>query len=458
MFRISALEKTPQSVGAWAAAFAGVVCIRFVLEHFSTTLSQTLPAAIVFVETALFYALAALSTILIASVANGKAAVEAARASVFFLPLMWIGPFFDLLTPWIAGAGARVEFLVFLACVGAYSHAARRDLLRTAMTVALSGGAAWWWLWVSRNVGVEAASRIFVLALFAIAAALLAWSNRSLFAATLRNSRPERVMHYFGMAALGVIAAELNVATAGRVDVPGCLALMLAIYCAWMFAVGVNDIVDIAIDEVSNPDRPLIKGEMTRSAMSELNVFFLTLSLVAAFVAGEACFLLICAFTAAYYIYSAPPLMLKRAPVLATFLISLACLSSALAGYSLASQGGRLAGFPPRLALLIVAGFTFAGTLKDIKDIDGDRAAGIATIPVLLGERRGKVAVGLLTAVCLWSVPLILDLPLLAVTSIPAGVACYVLITRRSYSERPVFVVYLIYLAASAALVTMKVE
>ena len=229
------------------------------------------------------------------------------------------------------------------------------------------------------------------------------------------------------------------------IDVMAFVVLFLAYFCAWIFAVGVNDIVDIEIDRVSNQDRPLVTSTVTEEEVHSANIFFLLWSFIGAFLVGYWAVFAMMLFTAAYYIYSAPPLRLKRVPLLATFFIALASLSATAAGFYFASPDQLAIEFPGRLLLLVIIFFTLITNVKDIKDIDGDRAAGIATIPTMFSEGIGKTVVGAIVVIAFLSVPAILASAALFIPSLIAAGVGYYFVIAEPYHERRIFVLYFIY-------------
>ena len=266
----------------------------------------------------------------------------------------------------------------------------------------------------------------------------------------LRNIRPKRTIHYFIMITGGIVLAAIKngpfILNASDIIALGALAV--SYLCAWLFAVGVNDCADIAIDRISNVGRPLVTGSLTETEMRGGNLFFFSWLLLGGFLSGYWGFFTICAFTAAYYIYSAPPLRLKRIPFLSTFLISIACLAASMAGFYFIDSGKLLSDFPWRAILLTLFFFTLFLNVKDIKDIEGDRKNGVPTIPVIFGERWGREAVGFLVVVAFLSVPVILGKWILFWPSLVAAGLSYLLIMAKPYREWAIFVVYFAYIAA----------
>lgn len=261
--------------------------------------------------------------------------------------------------------------------------------------------------------------------------------------AILANSRLERVLHYWLLVAVGIWAAVSH-ARVNWVTVLAGGVLFLTFYAAWMFAVGVNDLEDVAVDAISNSERPLIRGALTKEEVRTVNGIFLSFALVGGYILGQTILFLVLVFTAAYYIYSAPPLKLKRLPVLATFCISLACLAAVLAGFFFWNDNQHLTAFPFRYVVLIVVGFTLGATLKDIKDIEGDGKAGVRTLATLCGPMWGPRVIGLLVGLGHALVPLLLVRPMLWYIALPCGLASYYFATCTPYKERYLFYVYFV--------------
>ena len=82
----------------------------------------------------------------------------------------------------------------------------------------------------------------------------------------LRNCRPERITSFLLLIGVGICVAiktSYGQPFNNWVDVFALIVLMVAYFCAWIFAVGVNDIVDVDIDRVSNQGRPLVTSTIT---------------------------------------------------------------------------------------------------------------------------------------------------------------------------------------------------
>jgi 4-hydroxybenzoate polyprenyltransferase len=375
-----------------------------------------------------------------------------AALTAYVVVFAWVAwPSLTVLPQWILGSGheAATSASIVSYFLGGQAGSTATEMLHPSVTVPS---------WRAYELAFNSTmSRGFYFAGLGLACLWLWSSDRRHPLSVVRNSRPERVAHYFLLVLLG---AGLAWSAAGDAQPRpigiAVLTLLSAFYCAWMFAVGTNDLADLEIDRVSSPARPLPSGSLDDGTVSSVNLFFLLWSLVGGYLAGNYALFFILVFTAAYWTYSMPPLRLKRVPILATFLISLACLSAAMAGYFVVSGNSDIKAFPARAAALIIIAFTLGATVKDIKDFEGDGRGGIMTLPTLLGEGRGKKAVGALLCASFWLTPGILGLPILSPAAILFGIAAYIIVNRRPYREINVFLLYFAFVAVSTTLIMLS--
>ena len=171
--------------------------------------------------------------------------------------------------------------------------------------------------------------------------------------------------------------------------------LILAAVFAWLASVFLNDRVDLEIDKMTNAQRPLATGEVSGEDYRQLFWLCFIFSLILAITVGVKFFLVILAYQAIGWIYSAWPLRLKRFPIVASFFSALAFALLFLSGFMLLADGQNITRFPHQVFWLLIIAFTISLPIKDLKDIEGDRAEEIWTIPVLLGETWARFAIGL---------------------------------------------------------------
>lgn len=292
-------------------------------------------------------------------------------------------------------------------------------------------------------------SQLFFIISF-IAGMLWSWySYKNILITVLRNSRIERVLFYLSLLALGMLFShEMSSIVFVWTDYLGTIVLFLSWFSAWMFAVHTNDIADIEIDAISNQLRPLPQKTLSVETMRDVGFMWLILSLVGSYIVGYYVFFMNIVFTSAYYLYSAPPLRLKRIPILSSFLISIACLATILAGFFFLSPNKLITLIPTLFVFGIIVMFTLGVNIRDIKDIEGDRATGIQTLPVFFG-RYGKQVSGILLVLSLLLMPIFFISYFLYLTVIPTAIIGYWLCVREPYKEKYIFFLFFIFVLTS---------
>ena len=277
--------------------------------------------------------------------------------------------------------------------------------------------------------------------------------DRQKFLAILKNIRALRVFHYLCMLGIGMFLGYKFMHPENFWDSPFPVLILFtsaySVALAWWWAVGINDYHDLEGDKISNPSRPLVTRTLHSDEYRKVNLIFLVLGLVGAIVIRYQFFVTILITIGLAYIYSAPPLRLKRVLFLATFIIALCSAIVCLAGYILFSNNYSFYGFPPRILFTILVAFTLAFNVIDIKDLQGDRATGTVTLPTLLGEKKGKRVIGILVLLSYFSVPVIFKSLVLIPFALFFGIVTYILINKKHMREKPIFVLYFLFLGVT---------
>lgn len=217
----------------------------------------------------------------------------------------------------------------------------------------------------------------------------LQWRAPATLRLLVANLRPERILHYHAMVLLG---AALHVRDAGVLpDAAQWLAtggLLLALCYAAVFAIVGNDIEDLAIDRLSNPRRPLARGAIDVDRYRRLGHGALLVALLLAGIVGAAALAAVAAVSAIYFLYSCPPFRLKRVMIFAKLMIGANSAILAVTGFVL--SGGDWSDFPLPWLLYLVFAVGLAANFIDLKDMAGDAAEGVRTLPVRVGMRRAR--------------------------------------------------------------------
>jgi 4-hydroxybenzoate polyprenyltransferase len=286
--------------------------------------------------------------------------------------------------------------------------------------------------------------------------------DRRKFSALVKNLRGLRVFHYLCMLGIGMFIGYSRIQPMAFFDSLFPLFILNLSACAgvlaWLWSVGVNDLYDLDTDKISNHSRPLVTGVINQGEYRALNMVFLLLSLGAAVLVRYPFFVTILLAIGLTYLYSAPPFRLKRIPILSAFILALCSALVCLAGFVLFSDDYSFHGFPPNILLAILCAYTLGLAVIDIKDLNGDRITGTATLPNLLGEKKGKRVVGILAWFAYLSVPLILKCFILMPFALLFGTATFILINRKQMRETPVFVLYFLFLAVTLYFIYPQIQ
>lgn len=261
------------------------------------------------------------------------------------------------------------------------------------------------------------------------------------FMLIIRDIRPFRLLHYELMFIIGfMLGTKYTLFNLNYFNIFYFILIPISIAFAWLFSITTNNIEDYEIDKISNKNRPLVNSKMSLELYKKLAWFFLFIALFYAAITNFATFFIILLFIGNYFLYSMPPLKLKRIPFFSKLLISLNSLSLVMLGFFLA--GNSIFQFPKIITAIFLIGFTAAINFIDIKDYEGDKKAGIKTLPVVLGLEKAKFIIGIFFILTYISVIFIIkDLYVIFLFFI-LGLLQFYLVNRKSYDEKPIFLVY----------------
>ena len=150
---------------------------------------------------------------------------------------------------------------------------------------------------------------------------------------------------------------------------------------------GLNQIYDITNDRVNKPGRPIPSGRMSIREAAILSTVWFAVALLLALMVNIRCFVLASLATLFTWIYSAPPLRTKKRGLLANITIAIPRgVLLKVAGWSTVKP---VWGAEPWYIGLVFGLFLLgASTTKDYSDIEGDRADGCRTLPILYGVKK----------------------------------------------------------------------
>ncbi|MDP3551233.1 MAG: chlorophyll synthase ChlG [Novosphingobium sp.] len=161
----------------------------------------------------------------------------------------------------------------------------------------------------------------------------------------------------------------------------------------------VNDWFDRHVDAINEPNRPIPSGRIAGRWGLYIAIGWTILSVGIAALTGKwvlfaTLFGLVCAWA-----YSAPPFRLKTSGWVGPAVVALT-----YEGLSWFTGAAVMAGALPSLHILIILLLYSVGahgimTLNDFKAVEGDRATGLRSLPVVLGERPAALLASIVMAV-----------------------------------------------------------
>jgi 4-hydroxybenzoate polyprenyltransferase len=198
--------------------------------------------------------------------------------------------------------------------------------------------------------------------------------------------------------ALGVLSGAVTAWGAGHHKDPVTWALVLPVIWGTLMAAvlnaannAVNQIYDLDIDIVNKPKRPLPSRRITMGEAWGFTIATFLLAWLLAWLADplgrHECFWIVLFTSLLCWIYSAPPLWTKRRGMLANITIAIPRgVLLKVAGWSTVKT---IVGVEPWFIGSIFGLFLLgAASTKDFADIEGDKAGGCETLPILYGVKR----------------------------------------------------------------------
>lgn len=294
-------------------------------------------------------------------------------------------------------------------------------------------------------------AKLFLILIFVVVWPMSYLAGKKYLVETIKDVRPFRLGHFLLMLIFGLAVGVAQGTGNFSVKIFFDLAfIMIALFFAWLFSVFVNNISDLKIDAITNRERPLVAGSVPEKKYKVLALLFLLLAVVYSLGGGAKSLIFTVIFMGNYFLYSMPPLRLKKIPMVSKLPISVNSLLLVVLGYSLVASSFTI---PFIITVFFLTLFTLACNFIDLKDYEGDKKEEVKTLPVLFGLKRAKILIGTFFALAVFSgyfiVGNIISLSQIGVLVLSAALAVigfiqFYLINRKEYDERPVFVLYLV--------------
>ena len=152
----------------------------------------------------------------------------------------------------------------------------------------------------------------------------------------------------------------------------------------------INDLVDIEADRINRPDRVLVKGRLSKKYVRNLAIVLNAMAIVMAISVSLWLTTIAVTTIGLLLVYN---LRLKKVPLLGNALVALLAALTFITG-GIAVDPALTFRLP---GPLIAAAFAFLFHLvreivKDVQDIEGDRKAGLSSLPQVIGVSMSLVA------------------------------------------------------------------
>lgn len=284
-------------------------------------------------------------------------------------------------------------------------------------------------------------SGLYILIILIFGGFCLYLADSKLFKSFLNEIPFERVLHYELMLILGVALAKNEIMISTQYIVILILSMISLVFIC-LSAMVTNNIYDQQIDMISNPHRILVKKYISMKIYQYLQFIFMAVGLFIGLFIDFKIFFFMALFVGNYYIYSAPPLRLKRILYFSKWIIAINSLAMMMVGYVITCSS--LDGFP--FVFIVYSLFILPNAIQfiDIKDAVGDKNANILTLPILIGLKRSKQLIGLFFIITYTSTYFISKNFLLTIFAFITGIIQYYLINKKNYNEKIIFNTYLI--------------
>lgn len=209
------------------------------------------------------------------------------------------------------------------------------------------------------------------------------------------------------MVGLGVIVGYIM--TLDLVTVFPFYKLLLGFITGFLVSASVmvfNDIIDLPIDKVNKPNRPLPSGRVTVKKAFLLGIILGVAGLIASYLTGIVTLIVAVTFWIVGVSYN---YKFKGTPLAGNMIVSLSVAIPFIYG-SLLNNGTDI---NLNVILLSLTAFfinTYREVIKDIADIEGDKKKNLATLPIILGPKKSFLisTIYMLTGLIIGFTPLII--------------------------------------------------
>ncbi|MBX2977157.1 MAG: geranylgeranylglycerol-phosphate geranylgeranyltransferase [Ignavibacteriaceae bacterium] len=154
----------------------------------------------------------------------------------------------------------------------------------------------------------------------------------------------------------------------------------------------INDFFDVEIDKINRPDRMIASGKISKTSALKFYLMLIVAALILSLSLNVEAFIVVAVASIFIFFYSSK---WKRLPLIGNVVVS------SVTGFAFI-YGGIVVG--NILPTIFPALFAFMTTLireivKDIQDIEGDKARELKTFPISYGEKKSIKLINILTLI-----------------------------------------------------------
>jgi geranylgeranylglycerol-phosphate geranylgeranyltransferase len=179
--------------------------------------------------------------------------------------------------------------------------------------------------------------------------------------------------------AAGIAAIVAYLIATGTI-IPETLLLFAVVALVTAAGNVINDYFDVEIDRVNRPHRPIPSGQVTLPAARAYAVTLFLAGILACIPTNALCIAIAVFNSVLLVVYAA---RLKRAPLVGNIAVSYLSASMFLFGGALGGYSGMYRVMP--FAVMSFFAMLARELVKDAEDVEGDRASGAVTLPILRG-------------------------------------------------------------------------
>jgi 4-hydroxybenzoate polyprenyltransferase len=273
--------------------------------------------------------------------------------------------------------------------------------------------------------------------------------NREQVSAIVRDMRFLSVGYHYLLFILGfVISLQFRLLVISEKTVSYAVLMFISVFGASVFSIITNNLVDKEIDEHNEKKRPLSTTNIPQKTYESIAWISLFVSLFCALIVGFYAFILVTLLIGGYYLYSMPPLKVKRVLFLSKIFLSFSQIMVVFLGFytlfRLSDDNffSALKYFPLSFGVYFFIGTALILNFRDIIDFKGDEKAGIKTLSVLAGLKISKIIIGILFILFYSLSYIILKNKIVSYFIIFLGIIQLLLVNKKNYSEKCVMLIH----------------